>query len=252
VQFRHVSKRFGSLQVLDDVSLSLPRGQVTVVLGPSGTGKSVLLKHIAGLLRPDKGEVWFDGQRVDALGDQQWVAIRQRIGFLFQMGALFDSMTVGENVTFPLREHTKMTPAQRRERCQRVLHFVGLADIEAKMPAELSGGVRKRVALARASVVEPELVLYDEPTTGLDPVRSDVIDELICSLGVNLGITSLVVTHDMNSANKIADRMLMLSEGKIRHEAAAADFGNTTDPVVQRFIRGEADPKELATIREGF
>lgn len=247
-----VYKSFGQLHVLRGVSLELKKGTVTVVIGPSGTGKSVLLKHIAGLLQPDRGEVWFDGRRVDGADEEELVDIRQKIGFLFQMGALFDSMNVEQNVCFPLVEHTKMTKEQMRDRCARVLGMVGLSGIEKKMPADLSGGQKKRVALARAVVLEPELVLYDEPTTGLDPVRSDVINELILSLTKRLGITGLVVTHDMASANKIADRMVMLYDGKLIADGTPEAFRTTNNEVVQRFIRGEADQHDLDLIRAGF
>lgn len=252
VRLVDVHKAFGQLRVLRGVSLELKKGTVTVVIGPSGTGKSVLLKHIAGLLQPDRGEVWFDGRRVDNADEEELVDIRRKIGFLFQMGALFDSMNVEQNVCFPLVEHTKMSDSQMRDRCSRVLGMVGLAGIQKKMPADLSGGQKKRVALARAVVLEPELVLYDEPTTGLDPVRSDVINELILSLTKRLGITGLVVTHDMASANKIADRMVMLYDGHLIADGAPEAFRTTNNEVVQRFIRGEADQTDLDLIRAGF
>jgi phospholipid/cholesterol/gamma-HCH transport system ATP-binding protein len=247
-----VSKRFGALRVLDDVSLDFVAGQTTVVLGPSGVGKSVLLKHIVRLLKPDSGQVWYDGQRVDELPESEMVEVRKRIGFLFQMGALFDSMTVGQNVCFPLVEHTKMKVREQRERCREVLTLVGLAGIERKMPAELSGGQRKRVALARAVVLRPQLVLYDEPTTGLDPIRADVINELILSLAEKLGITSVVVTHDMTSANKIADRMVMLYDGRVIADGDPQTIRRSDNDLVQRFIHGRADEADLAAIRRGF
>ncbi|MEX2389844.1 MAG: ATP-binding cassette domain-containing protein, partial [Phycisphaeraceae bacterium] len=206
VRLVHVSKSFGPLHVLRDVNFSFERGKNTVILGPSGTGKSVLLKHIVGLLKPDQGEVYYRDQRVDQLTPSQLVEVRKDVGFLFQMSALFDSMTVGENVAFPLVEHSTKTAEARGARVEQVLEMVGLPGIQDKMPADLSGGQRKRVALARAVVLEPALVLYDEPTTGLDPIRADVINELILALNRKLGITSIVVTHDMASANKIADR----------------------------------------------
>lgn len=246
----HIS--FGPLEVLRGVSLELERGQATVIVGPSGTGKSVLLKHIVGLLKPDRGEVYFQGQRVDQLDEAGIVAVRKKIGFLFQMGALFDSMSVADNICFPLVQHTRLSATARRDRCQRVLRLVGLGGIESSMPAELSGGQRKRVALARAIVLEPQVVLYDEPTTGLDPIRSDVINELIVSLGKQLGITSVVVTHDMASADKIADRMVMLYHGKIIADGQPAAFYRSDNDFVQRFIHGRADQEDLDRIREGF
>ena len=248
-----VRKAFGSLRVLGDddggLNLDLAKGQTTVIIGPSGTGKSVLLKHLVGLLRPDSGEVWFEGQRIDTLGEAELVESRTKMGFLFQMGALFDSMTVAQNIMFPLVQHTELSAAERTERCEKMLALVGLSGIESKMPAELSGGQRKRVALARAVVLEPDLVLYDEPTTGLDPIRSDVINELIVALRERLGVTGVVVTHDMASARKIADRIVMLHEGRFIADGDPASFDRTDNELVQRFVRGEAEPEELALIR---
>lgn len=252
VRLVDVYKRFGSLRVLNGVSLDFHRGQTTVVLGPSGTGKSVMLKHIVGLIQPDQGEVWFDGDRVDRLTPGQLVEARKKIGFLFQMSALFDSLSVGDNVAFPLAEHTTLKPGERAERVDRVLRMVGLAGLQAKMPVELSGGQRKRVALARAIVLEPQLVLYDEPTTGLDPIRSDLINELIIGLSRKLGITSIVVTHDMVSAAKIADRMVLLYNGNILCDGDWPAFRDSDDELVQRFIRGQADHGELDLIRRGL
>ncbi len=174
-----LSKSFGSLCVLNGVDLDIERGKTTVIVGPSGTGKSVTLKHIVGLLRPDTGQVWFDGQRIDELDEAALVDVRTKIGFLFQQGALFDSLTVQDNVCFPLLEHGRMSAVQRLDRCREVLEMVALPDVEQKMPADLSGGQRKRVALARAIALRPQVVLYDEPTTGLDPPRADTINELI-------------------------------------------------------------------------
>ncbi|MFW6337200.1 MAG: ABC transporter ATP-binding protein [Phycisphaeraceae bacterium] len=252
VRLVNVHKAFGSLKVLRGVSLDFCRGHTTVVIGPSGTGKSVLLKHIVGLLQPDRGEVYFGDQRVDQLGERELVAIRTRIGFLFQMGGLFDSLDVGDNVEFPLVQHTRMNPDQRAERCDRVLRMVGLSGLQRKFPIQLSGGQKKRVALARAIIMEPLLVLYDEPTTGLDPIRSDLINELIIGLGRKLGITSLVVTHDMTSALKVADRMILLYEGRVCHDGTPRDFVSSDDPLVQRFIQGQADQRELSAIRSGL
>ncbi|HEX2973170.1 MAG TPA: ABC transporter ATP-binding protein [Tepidisphaeraceae bacterium] len=248
VQFRGVVKRFGHLLVLDGVDLTIQRGESIVIIGASGSGKSVMLKHIVGLLRPDAGEVWFDGTRIDNLPERQLMTLRQRVGFLFQMGALFDSLTVGENIAFPLVEHTRKSPAEIRQIVAHRLAIVGLPDIEQKMPAELSGGQRKRVALARAVALEPEIILYDEPTTGLDPIRSDVINELIIKLQRELHTTSVTVTHDMNSALKIANRIVMLHEGKLIFEGTPNQVRNATDPIVHRFVTGEADERELAAL----
>lgn len=251
IRLAGVSKSFGVLKVLDEVSLSFEAGKTAVVLGPSGVGKSVMLKHIVSLLKPDTGEVWFAGQRIDNLRERDLVEVRRKIGYLFQMGALFDSMNVRENVCFPLVEHTPMSPSEQQDRCAEVLRMVGLDGVQNMMPAELSGGQRKRVALARAVVLGPRVVLYDEPTTGLDPIRSDVINELILSLAQGLGITSIVVTHDMQSANKIADRMLMLYDGKIIADGPPASFRETDNDLVQRFIAGKADQADLELIRNG-
>ena len=247
-----VSKSFGSLHVLRDLTLAFAPGQTTVVLGPSGTGKSVMLKHIMGLLRPDAGAVYFKGTRVDPLRERELVEIRKQIGFLFQMGALFDSMTVGANVAFPLAEHTELSAEDRSARAEELLRQVGLPDVQHKMPAEMSGGQRKRVALARAIALNPDLVLYDEPTTGLDPITSDVINQLINATRDRLGLTNIVVTHDIKSATTVADRMVLLSAGRIVHDGPPEAFVDTGIDTVDRFIRGEADAEDLAAIRAGM
>jgi phospholipid/cholesterol/gamma-HCH transport system ATP-binding protein len=248
MRVKDLHKAFGALKVLRGVTLELPRGRTTVVLGPSGCGKSVLLKHLIALERPQRGEVWMGEQRIDRVKDRDLGPVRRRVGFLFQMGALFDSLPVGENVAFPLLEHGIGTPEERRERVMRVLRMVGLEEKFHRMPADLSGGQRKRIALARAIVLDPEVVLYDEPTTGLDPITSDVINELILKLADELGITSVVVTHDLASAFKVADRMVMMHEGKVRLEGGPETFRASQDPVVSRFLKGEANPEELAEI----
>ena len=252
VGLKQVSKAFGSLRVLGGVSIDFLRGQTTVILGPSGTGKSVLLKHIVGLMKPDAGEVYFSGERVDTMPPADLVEVRKKIGFLFQMSALFDSLSVGHNVAFPLVEHTKLTAPERDERVDRVLRMVGLSGLQKQMPGDLSGGQRKRVALARAIVMEPELILYDEPTTGLDPIRSDLINELIIGLNRKLGVSSIVVTHDMISAQKIADRMLLLYNGQVICDGDWEAFRRSDNPLVQRFIQGQADVKDLDLIRRGL
>jgi phospholipid/cholesterol/gamma-HCH transport system ATP-binding protein len=235
--------------VLNGVTLSIEEGQSVVVIGASGSGKSVMLKHIVGLLKPDRGEVWFDGRRVDELGERDMDGIRQQFGFLFQMGALFDSLTVQENVAFPLVEHTRKSPQEIAGIVRQKLAMVGLDGTQKKMPAELSGGQRKRVALARAIALGPRVILYDEPTTGLDPIRSDVINELILKLKNELNVTSLVVTHDMNSAFKVADRIVMLHEGKLIFDGSPAEIQKSEVPVVRRFVLGEAGDQELASLR---
>ena len=249
IEFKAVHKRFGPLVVLNGVDLTVQPGESVVIIGASGSGKSVMLKHIVGLLQPDAGEVWFGAQRVDTLTERDLMPIRKRCGFLFQMGALFDSLTVGENIAFPIVEHTHLDPADVRRIVAHRLSLVGLPGIEHKLPGELSGGQRKRVALARAIALEPEIILYDEPTTGLDPIRSDVINELIIKLRRELKTASITVTHDMNSAFKVANRIVMLHEGKIIINGTPDDIRYSTDPVVKRFVSGEADERELAALQ---
>jgi len=249
IELRSIVKRFGRQLVLNHLELSVEEGECLVILGASGSGKSVILKHIVGLLEPDEGQVWFDGQRVDQLGERAWVPVRTQFGFLFQMGALFDSMSVEENVAFPMVEHSRFSPSEIDTRVGRWLGLVGLPEVRQKMPGELSGGQRKRVALARAIALEPRVILYDEPTTGLDPIRADVINELIIKLQRELKVTSIVVTHDMASAFKVATRLVMLSEGKLIFNGSAQEIQHTTNPIVRRFVLGEADEEELASIK---
>lgn len=251
IGLRGVTKRFGTLQVFDNVSLNLSEGQTTVVIGESGVGKSVLLKHIVCLLRPDDGEVYFRGERIDTLAEQDLVPIRRHFGFLFQMGALFDSMTVEQNVAFPLMQHTRCTEAEAAETVAAKLRLVGLDGLQRRRSSEISGGQRKRVALARAIVLNPDVVLYDEPTTGLDPVRSDVINELILKLKHELHVTGVVVTHDMTSAFKVADRIVMLSQGRIIADGPPDFYRTSNDPKVRRFVDGRADPSDLAALDNG-
>jgi phospholipid/cholesterol/gamma-HCH transport system ATP-binding protein len=249
LRLENVSKRFGSLQVLDGLSLTVRERESVVILGPSGTGKSVLLKHLVGLLRPDSGEVYFRDTRIDNLRERELEPIREHFGFLFQMGALFDSLTVFENVAFPMREHRALAESEVQDKVAQKLAMVGLDGTQAKMPSELSGGMKKRVALARAIALDPEVVLYDEPTTGLDPIRSDVINELILKLNDELHVTSVIVTHDMTSAFKVADRMVMLSEGKVIEDGTPEQFRRSPNEEVQRFISGKASPSELEALR---
>lgn len=249
IELRGIHKRFGRLVVLDGVELSIEAGESIVIIGASGSGKSVLLKHIVGLLRPEAGEVWFEGRRIDVLPERQLMKIRERFGFLFQMGALFDSMTVAENVAFPLVEHTSKSAEEINHIVEQKLTMVGLPNVSRKVPAELSGGQRKRVALARAIALEPDVVLYDEPTTGLDPIRADVINELILKLKRELNITSIVVTHDMNSAFKVGDRIVMIHEGNIIFDGTPQQVQASTDPIIRRFVIGEASDEELATLK---
>ena len=249
IRIVNLHKAFGPLVVFRGIDMQVRERECVVILGPSGTGKSVLLKHVVGLLKPDEGEVYFRRQRVDTLDDNELEPIRRRFGFLFQGGALFDSMTVFENVAFPLREHGNLKESEIRERVASKLAMVGLDGTQQKMPVELSGGMRKRVALARAIALDPEVVLYDEPTTGLDPIRSDVINELILKLNDELHVTSVVVTHDMASAFKVADRLVMLFDGKVIAEGKANDFRNSSNEEVKRFVQGRASPAELEALR---
>ncbi len=241
IAIRGLRKRLGSKQVLDGVDLDIGTGETVVVLGPSGTGKSVLLKHIVGLMRPDSGSIAIDGEDIVGLRERDMNNIRKRFGMLFQGAALFDSMTVGDNVALALREHTKMPEAQIRARVRERLEWVGLKNVENVAPSSLSGGMKKRVGLARAIAMDPQVILYDEPTTGLDPIMADVIDELIRSLQRRLGVTSIAVTHDLKSAYKIADRLAMLLNGKIVFSGTSAELQQSTDPVVRQFREGTSE-----------
>ena len=237
VSLRGIEKTFDGRPVLRGLDLEIETGRSLVIMGPSGCGKSVLLKHIVGLLRPDSGEVRFHGQRIERMKERGLQPIRRRIGFLFQGAALFDSMTVRDNVAFPLLETGQAGP-DLEDRVRETLDRVGLADTLDKMPAELSGGMRKRVGLARAIVLEPEMVLYDEPTTGLDPIRANVINDLIVRLQRELNITSVVVTHDLDSAFQVADRMVLLHQGRVRMDGTPDVMRHTSDPVVRAFLEG--------------
>lgn len=244
VSLKGIDRAFDGRQVLRGLSLDIPEGQTTVVMGPSGCGKSVTLKHMIGLLRPDRGEVFFRDTRIDTLRERDLAPIRRRFGMLFQQAALFDSMTVRDNVAFPMRE-TGMRGPLIDAKVREVLSLVGLEHTLQQMPAELSGGMRKRVGLARALVLGPEVVLYDEPTTGLDPIRADIINEMIIRMQKELTITSVVVTHDLVSAFKVADRMVLLHEGRVRAEGTPEEIQADEDPVVQAFLQGRAHDAEI-------
>jgi phospholipid/cholesterol/gamma-HCH transport system ATP-binding protein len=248
---KNITKRFGNNIVLDDISLAIEKGKTTVVIGPSGCGKSVLLKLMIVLMRPTLGQVYFKGQRIDELDDKQLYGIRSHFGYLFQSGALFDSLTVAENIIFPVRQHYQISRYSAVEELVRnKLKMVGLEGLQQFYPANLSGGQRKRVGLARAIALDPEVIFYDEPTTGLDPIRSDTINELILKLERELGVTSIAVTHDMKSAYKIADRIVMLHNGKIIADGDADYIHNHSDPIVQQFIKGEISKKELEALQK--
>ncbi len=250
LEVKNLTKSFGTNVVLDNISLTIEKGKTTVVIGPSGCGKTVLVKHLIVLLRPNSGEVYFKDRRIDNLNENELNRIRTHYGFLFQGGALFDSLSVTENIIFPIRQHFKITNWREVEELVKAkLAMVGLDGFQQFYPANLSGGQRKRVALARAIALNPEIILYDEPTTGLDPIRSDIINELILKLQKELGVTSVVVTHDMKSAYKIADRIIMLHNGKIVADGDADHIRNHPHPVVQQFIEGQVGEDDLAVLR---
>jgi len=249
VEIKDLTVRFGPQEVLRDISLEIPAGQTLVLLGESGCGKTVLMKSIIGLIRPTYGRVCFDTEDLSLLGDRELSHLRLRFGFVFQNAALFDSMTIGQNVAFPLRQHGRFTDQQIFEMVLSRLSEVGLPDeVVLKKPAELSGGMRKRVGLARALIMNPEMIMYDEPTTGLDPIMSDVINELIIRTRRRNPVTSIVVTHDMNTARKVADRVVMLmptsrlsnDESQIVFDGTVTEMDACRDRRVQQFINGEA------------
>ena len=250
IVLKNITKKFGANIVLDNVSLAVEKGKTTVIIGPSGCGKTVLVKHLIVLLRPSSGEVYFKDQRIDNISERQLNEIRTHYGFLLQGGALFDSLSVTENIIFPLRQHYDMPDWRKvEELVKSKLAMVGLDGYQNYYPAKLSGGQRKRVALARAIALNPEVILYDEPTTGLDPIRSDVINELILKLQRELSVTSVVVTHDMTSAYKVADRIIMLHKGKIIADGDADYIRDHPHPIVQHFINGQVDDDDLAVLR---
>jgi phospholipid/cholesterol/gamma-HCH transport system ATP-binding protein len=235
-----VSKSFGSKQVLNDTDLLIHKGETLVVIGRSGEGKSVLLKHIVRLLEPDTGRIWVEGEEISEMEMSDLMEMRKKFGFLFQGAALFDSMNVCKNVGLMLEEHSGWPMDKIRARACECLALVGLTDADDKLPSELSGGMKKRAGLARAIVMEPEYILYDEPTTGLDPITGDAINDLIIKLQKELGVTSIIVTHDMASAFKVADRMAMLSRGKIVFTGTVDQVRSTDHPMVRQFIEGNS------------
>lgn len=240
IRVRGLHQRFDNQEVLKGVDLDVFRGETLVILGRSGGGKSVLLKHLPGLLRPAKGEVWVDGVALSTLGERALGPIRRKVGMMFQGGALFDSMTVGENVAFPMREAGVRDPAEIRRRVAEALEIVDLGGQEEKYPADLSGGMRKRVALARAVVSRPDCVLYDEPQAGLDPVTADSIDHLIRRLQTEHGITNVLVTHELRSVFRVADRIAYVDDGRIAWIGTRGEFAATEDPELRAFIEGNS------------
>lgn len=240
IEISHLHKSFGRHVILNDLNLTIQEGETKVIIGRSGTGKSVLLKNIIGILRPDAGSIKINGVEVMTLNEREYNKIRMKMGMVFQGGALFDSMNVAENVAFVLDEFMNVEKKVVRAKVERCLGMVGLSGIEEMMPSELSGGMKKRVSLARVLCMEPRIIFYDEPTTGVDPITSDVINDLIVDLRHKLKVTSIVVTHDMNSAYKVADNIAMLYHGQVVAEGTPQEIQSTKHPVVKQFINGEA------------
>jgi phospholipid/cholesterol/gamma-HCH transport system ATP-binding protein len=240
IEFRNVYKAFGPKVIYAGLNLSIERGEALTIVGGSGVGKSVMLKMLIGLLKVDRGEILFDGENLEAMKDRDLAKVRQRIGMLFQGAALFDSLSVRENVAYGLREHYHMTEDEISERVAWALSLVGLPGVESMAPADLSGGMKKRVGLARTIALKPEVLLYDEPTTGLDPINTTRINNLIMSLQKALGVTSIVVTHDMGSAFTISTRLAMVYKGRIVATGTPDEFKSTNNPLVRNFIEGNA------------
>ena len=245
IEVRQLKKSFGPQLILDGVDLRIETGESAVIVVRRGGGKSVLLKHFIGLLQPDAGEVFVDNENVTRMNERQLLRVRAKFGMVFQGAALFDSMTVAENVAFPLARQKKYTAAEIGRRVAAALEVVDLPGTQQKKPAELSGGMRKRVGLARAIVYEPQILLYDEPTTGLDPIVSDSIDQMIIRVRDRLKVTSVVVTHDMRSARRVGNQVFMLHEKKIYASGPPEEFFASTDAVVRQFVDGVADAKEI-------
>lgn len=239
VRFVNVTKRFGPLTVLDQVSFEVPKGQTFCVLGRSGTGKSVLIKQLVGLIRPDAGRIYVEGEEITSLPPHELARVRKRMGFLFQYSALFDSITVGENVAFPLRRHTRLSESEIRERVAAKLARVGLDSIQHKMPSEISGGMRKRVGLARALALDPPILLADEPSSGLDPVTSREIDDLFLDLKHREGTTMVIVTHNIPSARRIGDQLAVLDGGRILAQGTAAELEQSEHDLVREFMKSQ-------------
>jgi len=240
IEVRDLHKSFGNNHVLRGTTLQIKHGESMVVIGGSGTGKSVLIKCIIGILKPERGEIFVAGREIGSLKEKELYELRKKFGMLFQAGALFDSMRVWENVGFGLLQHTSLSEKEVRDRAIEKLNLLGLHRIEDLMPSQLSGGMRKRVSLARAIAMEPEILLYDEPTTGLDPIRADAINELIVEMREKIKVTSITITHDMVSAYKIADRIAMLYQGRIIEVGTPEQIKHSTNEIVQQFIQGKA------------
>jgi phospholipid/cholesterol/gamma-HCH transport system ATP-binding protein len=243
IEVRHLQKSFGAHKVLDGVNLKIAQGEFVVIIGRSGGGKSVLLKHLIGLVFPDSGEVLIEGESLSGKNERQLIEIRRKFGMLFQSAALFDSLSVAENISFPLRRSRNFSEQQIADKVNEALEMVELPGIQDKKPSELSGGMRKRVGLARAIVYRPQIILYDEPTTGLDPIVSDSIDQLILRLGERMKVTSIAVTHDMRTARRVGQRIMMLHQGRIHVTGAPDEIFASEDPVVHQFVNGISDAK---------
>jgi phospholipid/cholesterol/gamma-HCH transport system ATP-binding protein len=244
IKVDHINKSFGTLAVLRDVSFEVSEGESVAIIGRSGTGKSVLIKHLIGLLHPDTGAVWIEGENLVDMPERQLLQVRQKFGMLFQSAALFDSMNVYENIAFPLRRSGVEDETEINDRVEEVLNLVELEGKGFQLPSELSGGMQKRVGLARAIVHRPKIILYDEPTTGLDPVVADTIDQLMMRVRDQFHATSIVITHDMRSARRMGQRIIYLHEGQVYLDAPADAIFNSEDSVVSRFIEGKSDLKE--------
>jgi phospholipid/cholesterol/gamma-HCH transport system ATP-binding protein len=240
IRVENLRKSFQGKVVLDGIDLSVAEGESVVIVGPSGTGKSVLLKHLIGLIRPDSGKVYVDGRDFWALGETERIGVRKKFGMSFQEGALFDSMTVFDNVAFPLRRSGR-PPAEVRQRVRECLDMVHLPGVENKRPSQLSGGMRRRVGFARAIAHQPEILLFDEPNTGLDPIMTDVIDEVILELKERLDVTIVTITHHMESARKIGDRVALIHGGRLLYQASPEEFLRSDDPAVRQFVEGRAE-----------
>ena len=238
ISVRSLTKSFGSQTILEDITCDIPKGKITLMLGPSGTGKSVFLKHLMGLLKPDRGEIWIDGMNLPSLPSRDLYRVRRKFGVLFQDGALFGSMHVYDNVAFPLREHTRKSEREIREIVNEKLEMVGLTGAEKKLPGEISGGMRKRAGLARALVLDPEIVLFDEPDSGLDPVRTAFLNELILDLNRQLGATFIVVTHDIATARRVADHIGMLYLRHLIQFGTREEMFASEKPAVMQFLAG--------------
>jgi len=246
IAFKNIRKAFGPKPVLDDVSFEVNRGEVFFIIGASGVGKSVLIKHVIGLLSPDAGEIWLDGEEVSKFNERQMLGVRKKCAMVFQHSTLFDSMTCAENVALPLRKHKGLKAKEALLEAQRRLEVVNMHEFGDRYPSELGDGMRKRVAIARALTLDPELVLFDEPTTSLDPVSARRVDKLIRELSDKLGVTSIVVSHDLQSIFSIADRIVMLYKGHVKMIGTQSELRDASDPIVQQFINGRAHgPMEL-------